>query len=230
MPDFHDYNKHVRLGDVVVSMPLIKNGPTYVHCETITRRDQFTEAYDYTTKNWSPREDKLQAVAEQLKSQENQSSPPWMRYLEEGSNRLHAEESSFHRPSHKKDKLYAVINGNLCQVEHPKPAVGEKADEFNRTRLRYGPIGSSKFIARNAQTRLEFGQSNGIVAYDNEFGAALDAVEGSQKLSYLVVRGISDYEDGTKNKEWQPYAALVAASFTKAVICALPAVRPKSYA
>ena len=58
------------------------------------------------------------------------------------------------------------FNLQIKQVEHPKPAVGEKADEFNRTRLRYGPIGSSKFIARNAQTRLEFGQSNGIVAYD----------------------------------------------------------------
>ena len=46
---------------------------------------------------------------------------------------------------------------------------------------------------------------------------------GNRKDCYIIVRGISDYKDGTRKKEWQPYASLAAAAFTKAVICSLAA-------
>ena len=35
----------------------------------------------------------------------------------------------------------------------------------------------------------------------------------------LVVRGICDYSDSHKNKEWQAYAAATAAAFTKELLC-----------
>ncbi|KAL9007010.1 MAG: hypothetical protein Q9180_009736, partial [Flavoplaca navasiana] len=39
----------------------------------------------------------------------------------------------------------------------------------------------------------------------------------------LVVRGISDYSDSHKNKEWQPYAAATAAAYAQELIMQLPA-------
>lgn len=33
--------------------------------------------------------------------------------------------------------------------------------------------------------------------------------------------GISDYQDGSRGKDWQPYASLVAASVMKSLICAM---------
>lgn len=33
--------------------------------------------------------------------------------------------------------------------------------------------------------------------------------------------GISDYQDGSRGKEWQPYASLVAAAVMKALVCAM---------
>ena len=35
----------------------------------------------------------------------------------------------------------------------------------------------------------------------------------------LVIRGICDYSDTHKNKEWQGYAAMVAAAYAKDLLC-----------
>ncbi|KAF3126429.1 hypothetical protein TWF594_001137 [Orbilia oligospora] len=37
----------------------------------------------------------------------------------------------------------------------------------------------------------------------------------------LVIRGICDYSDSHKNKEWQPYAAFSAAVFAKEIVLRL---------
>ena len=49
----------------------------------------------------------------------------------------------------------------------------------------------------------------------------LESIVGNRKDSFLFVRGLADYVDGTKNKEWQPYAALCAASVVKFIIMSL---------
>jgi hypothetical protein len=38
----------------------------------------------------------------------------------------------------------------------------------------------------------------------------------------LVIRGICDYADSHKNKQWQPYAAAVAAGYMKELLMAIP--------
>jgi nucleoside phosphorylase len=38
----------------------------------------------------------------------------------------------------------------------------------------------------------------------------------------IVIRGICDYSDTHKNKQWQGYAALVAASYAKELLGNLP--------
>lgn len=49
----------------------------------------------------------------------------------------------------------------------------------------------------------------------------MESITGNRKDSFMIVRGLADYIDGTKNKEWQPYAALAAAAVTKALIMSL---------
>jgi len=50
----------------------------------------------------------------------------------------------------------------------------------------------------------------------------LESIVGNRKESFIFVRGACDYLDGTKNVVWQPYSALVAAAFMKAVIEKIP--------
>jgi hypothetical protein len=39
----------------------------------------------------------------------------------------------------------------------------------------------------------------------------------------LIIRGICDYADSHKNKQWQPYAAAVAAAYMKELLTVIPA-------
>ena len=58
-------------------------------------------------------------------------------------------------------------------------------------------------------------------AFDPEFDQVLESIVGNRKDSFLFVRGLADYVDGSKAKDWQPYAALAAAAVTKFLIMAL---------
>ena len=44
------------------------------------------------------------------------------------------------------------------------------------------------------------------------------SIYGNRKDHYMLIRGIADYKDGTRRKEWQQYAALMAASVLKSII------------
>ncbi len=46
-----------------------------------------------------------------------------------------------------------------------------------------------------------------------------------RQTSYLVVRGIYDYCDQNKNDEWQPYAAIAAAAYVRALLESMPVFR-----
>ncbi len=55
VPDFHDYNKHVRLGDIVVATPSATSngkGPLYVHCEKF---EQKQGKFNYQKKDYTCR-------------------------------------------------------------------------------------------------------------------------------------------------------------------------------
>jgi hypothetical protein len=44
----------------------------------------------------------------------------------------------------------------------------------------------------------------------------------------LVTRGICDYADSHKNKQWQGYAALAAAVYSKELLSAIPSTHEES--
>ncbi len=226
VPDFSDFNDHVRLGDIVVGTASRQGKPVYIHCD----KYESTEGRsDFTTQSWMELDHTLHAGVKKLRDlheRELHTRKPWEKYIEEGKDILHAEESSFHRPAAKNDKLFATIDGELVQVEHPRPPYGyDRYIHDNVPRVRYGPIGSNKYVARNEPLRMEFKKMFGVMAFDGAFGEVLNTLERKKKNSYLIVRGIADYEEGSKNKDWQPYAALAAASYTKALLVAIPSRR-----
>lgn len=61
----------------------------------------------------------------------------------------------------------------------------------------------------------------GALAVEMEASGIADATWDNE-VAYLVVRGICDYCDQNKNDTWQEYAALAAASYTRALIEKLP--------
>lgn len=85
-------------------------------------------------------------------------------------------------------------------------------------KLHLSPIASGRQVVRSDQLRQQFSSRFGVLAFDCEYDAVIESILGNCKESFICIRGISDYRDGTRKKEWQPYSALAAASVMKAII------------
>ncbi|KAJ3498900.1 hypothetical protein NLG97_g751 [Lecanicillium saksenae] len=85
-----------------------------------------------------------------------------------------------------------------------------------RTRVWYGPIGSGDKLMKNAQLRDK------LRANHNILGLEMEAAGTMNVLPVGVIRGVCDYADPDKNKQWQPYAAAMAAAYAKAILEKVP--------
>lgn len=230
IPHYTDHRRHVRLGDVVVSSPSDAAHYIYLFAEqlknTPERPGTVTDLSDFTVKTWCPPQLKLQEVSQQLWEQRehDQSLRPWDNYIRDGIKALSDQESDFERPPPETDRLYMSIGGkDVIEVAHPSESAGESSTRIpGYPVVHFGAVGSGDgLLTREDGARHAFAEEHGVLAFDTGFNTVAESVCGSRKDHYMFVRGIADYKDGSKKKEWQPYAALAAAAFVKAVICAL---------
>ena len=84
-------------------------------------------------------------------------------------------------------------------------------------RVHYGLIASGNQVMRDEATREKLRQELSVLCFEMEAAGLMD------DFPCLVIRGICDYADTHKNKRWQPYAASVAAAYTKELLCVIPA-------
>ncbi|XP_017888477.1 uncharacterized protein LOC108629969 isoform X3 [Ceratina calcarata] len=224
VPHYTDYNKHVRLGDVVISHPVPNNKKyIYVYCESAKSSE--SGDYHFETKEYCPPNLCLQEIAANLKDQsENEANPPWQTYLKDGLEMLSDQtEHDFKSPPPESDKLYMAIGErDVIEVAHPiAPSDAAYKRITGCPRIHLAPVASGRYIARDDQLRQKFAARFGALAFDAEMDAVVESILGNCRESFAVIRGISDYKDGSRIKEWQPYASLAAASVMKSIICAM---------
>lgn len=65
---------------------------------------------------------------------------------------------------------------------------------------------------KNALERDRLANRDGVICFEMEAAGLMD------EFPCLVIRGISDYADSHKTKSWQPYAAIVAATYAKELL------------
>lgn len=223
VPYYTDFYKHVRLGDIVISKGGVNNN-IYYYCQKILKNKEGD--LQYVHKTFAPKDPGLQQVAQQI-AETAQLSPdcvPWEQYIEEGQALLEGQEADFVRPMSSTDRLYMNIGeDNIIEVEHPQPPenAGDVKIRMDKPRIHFGVLGSGRPVVKTDATRLDFAGKYNIKAFDTEFDQVLESIEGNRKDSFMFIRGVSDYTDGSKNKEWQPYAALAAAAYMKTIIKAL---------
>lgn len=212
VPHYTDYSRHVRLGDVVLAAPN-KEGQRFIYqyCQAAEVRQGGEVVFE--TKSWCPPELQLQLLGEELVNDRS-----WLKGYEESVKEL--EGDGWSRPDQSTDKLFMSIGGgDLIEVGHPTPTQGtEDPRASGMSVLHIGPVAAGRGVALDDQLRQEFAYKNGVLAYDSELDAAVESIYGNRKDHYMLIRGISDYKDGTRRKEWQQYAALVAASAAKKII------------
>ncbi|KAK6524489.1 hypothetical protein TWF281_011396 [Arthrobotrys megalospora] len=95
----------------------------------------------------------------------------------------------------------------------PRPEVKEEDDERGpgEPRIHYGLIASGNQVIKNAKFRDNVNQSLGgdVLCFEMEAaGLMID-------FPCIVIRGICDYADSKKAKDWQEYAAAIAAAYAK---------------
>ncbi|KAG5793238.1 hypothetical protein H9Q69_007716 [Fusarium xylarioides] len=75
--------------------------------------------------------------------------------------------------------------------------------------IHYGLIASSNRLMKDALTRDALAAKKGVLCFEMEAAGLMN------HFPCLVIRGICDYSDSHENKEWQGFAAMMAAAYAK---------------
>jgi nucleoside phosphorylase len=78
--------------------------------------------------------------------------------------------------------------------------------------IHYGLIGSANQVMKDGRRRDQLARDLGIYCVEMEAAGLMN------DFPCLVIRGICDYADSHKNKDWQGYAAAVAAAYAKELL------------
>ena len=190
--------EHVRLGDIVVS-----DHRGVIQYDFGKQKDE-EMIYRYSPR---PPSASLLDAAKSLQVGEYEGKYPWLGYIELAMSQL-----NINKPSSSKDILFDDKNTSAI-VGHPKDSKRVK----NQPRVFYGPIASANIVLSSALKRNTLRDKFGVKAVEMEGSGIADATWNNE-VGYLVIRGICDYCDGHKNDDWQDYAAIVAAAYTRALL------------
>ncbi|KAL2801613.1 hypothetical protein BJX63DRAFT_169190 [Aspergillus granulosus] len=119
--------------------------------------------------------------------------------------------TKFPDPGQENDVLY-LSDDNL-------PVPRQRRPDGERTRVWYGPIGSGDQLLKSSRNRDKLRDRYNVIGLEMEAAGIMNEIPVGN------IRGVCDYGDERKNKDWQPYAAVMAATFAKAVLREIP---PKS--
>ncbi|KAJ5706518.1 hypothetical protein N7536_002207 [Penicillium majusculum] len=92
----------------------------------------------------------------------------------------------------------------------------ERADDEDNPAIHYGLIASGNQLMKDALIRDRLAAEKDVLCFEMEAAGLMNT------FPCLVIRGICDYSDSHKNKEWQGHAAMVAAAYTKDLLQRIP--------
>lgn len=128
------------------------------------------------------------------------------------------------RPEPTTDMLFRsdVVHGSKCGaascVYDTSNLVlrSERTEDEDIPTIHYGLIASSNQLMKDASVRDRLAAAKDVLCFEMEAAGLMN------HFPCLVIRGICDYSDSHKNKEWQGYAAMVAAAYAKDLLRRMP--------
>ncbi|KAH8128466.1 hypothetical protein LI328DRAFT_141020 [Trichoderma asperelloides] len=118
---------------------------------------------------------------------------------------------TFNDPGQDTDMFYQFDKDGIQRLVQRDQRPDDK-----RVRVWYGSIGSGEKLMKNAQERDKLRDKYNLIGLEMEAAGTMDCIPVG------VIRGVCDYGDEHKNKDWQPYAAAMAAAYAKAVLAEIP--------
>jgi nucleoside phosphorylase len=203
----HDPTRDIRLGDVLVGEgdSGIAGLIDYDLGRETTRGFGLLHG-GYSLANTEP---VVSSAIRNIKIHAHKDGNVFCQYYESMKDKQHTN-GTFTDPGQENDQLYQTIdgeNGPVTTLVKRTPR-----DPSDRTRVWYGPIGSGNKLMKNAQKRDELRDKYNLIGLEMEAAGTMNVIHVG------VIRGVCDYGDAQKNKEWQPYAAAMAAAYAKALL------------
>lgn len=206
----------IRLGDVLVGMSEGENaGLVSYELGKETGKDGFQPLrFGFVL---APTEKLIRSAIAGIQLDEPDNIPETLRWYEQFSDKGH-KHGSFADPGQENDILYQIDDDQSERVvpRDPRP-------ENKRTHIWYGPIGSGDKLMKNARKRNELRDRYNIIGLEMEAAGTMNCIPVG------VIRGVCDYGDEHKNKQWQPYAAAMAAAYAKTVLARIPPKNPPKF-
>ncbi|KAI4779146.1 hypothetical protein E4T52_05970 [Aureobasidium sp. EXF-3400] len=210
----------IRLGDVVVSSPENHTGGVYQYDYGKTIQDREFKQTGFLNK---PPAVVLTAVSvlESTYESEGHNIEHSINAALEKKPRL---KKNYSRPVQETDRLYksTVVHpydsegnteGDCRQIcggqPHDIVRRRERGEHEDDPAIHYGIIASANQLMKNATIRDRLANEKGVLCFEMEAAGLMN------HFPCLVIRGICDYADSHKNKEWQGYAAMTAAAYAK---------------
>ncbi|KAH7113686.1 hypothetical protein B0J13DRAFT_242659 [Dactylonectria estremocensis] len=210
----------VRLGDIVVSAPRDGEGGVLQYDFGKTIQDQSFRQTAFLNR---PPTVLLTAVSG-LKTQYQRKR----HQLEEAINLILQKEEDLReelgRPNASSDRLYRSSFVHPPDKKHSRVEIcgvdpsnlikrPERMKQPQSPVVHYGLIASANQLMKDALVRDRLAAEMDVLCFEMEAAGLMN------HFPCLVIRGICDYSDSHKNKEWQGYAAMAAAAYAKDLLC-----------
>ncbi|KAJ5982086.1 hypothetical protein N7451_012186 [Penicillium sp. IBT 35674x] len=205
----------IRLGDVVISCPEGTSGGVLQY--DMGKVGTNGEFHRTGSLNSPPRA--LLTATNLMRAAELTDDPCYHKYLLKAIGRTARTRKNFDRP--RQDRLF--------KLEHIHPTTASTCDgclaEWEETRIEretndpqshYGIIASGNAVIKDGYRREQLRLDTGALCFEMEAAGLM------MDFPCIVVRGICDYADTHKNKQWQGYAAVAAASYAKELLGYIP--------
>ncbi|KAI9791524.1 MAG: hypothetical protein M1816_003868 [Peltula sp. TS41687] len=207
--------KHdIHLGDIVVSAPRNGNGGVFQYDFGKTIQDQHFRQTGFLNQPPTVLRTAVNALQTQYKIDGHRLQETINGILEK-KKRL---EKEYARPDSRGDRLYQSgfvhppSNEESCAAvcgESNLKIRQERTEVDDDPTIHYGLIASANQLMKDASVRDMLAEEKGVLCFEMEAAGLMN------HFPCLVIRGICDYSDSHKNKEWQGYSAMAAAAYAK---------------
>ncbi|EQB46479.1 hypothetical protein CGLO_14452 [Colletotrichum gloeosporioides Cg-14] len=191
----------IRLGDVVVGQEVVQHDMGKI---TAGGELQSTGPSTRPPEHLLYAISRLRAIHERTKS--------WMPSILGSMQERYPELKQYATPPPCEDRLcistYEHDKGtddNYCTFE-------PRTRDYNNPEIHYGTIASGNQVIKCGRARDRLAKERNALCFEMEAAGLMDS------FPCLVIRGICDYADSHKHKEWQKYAAGTAAAYAKVFI------------
>jgi nucleoside phosphorylase len=209
--------KHdIRLGDIVVSAPRDGKSGVFQYDFGKTIQDQSFQTTGFLNQPPVILRTAVNGLRAQYESEGHR--------LEEAVNSIMEKKPrlrmKYQRPDPNSDRMYQSKVAHSPNDEASCAAVcgddpsnlilrRERTEDEDNPAIHYGLIASANQLMKNASVRNTLAAEKDVLCFEMEAAGLIN------HFPCLVVRGICDYSDSHKNNEWQGYAAMAAAAYTK---------------